>query len=81
MYELARKGIEIKRDPIDIVIYDLELIDYNWPMLKIKVRCSSGTYIRSLAFDIGRKLRCGAYLEELERTAVGKFRIKEAVRI
>ncbi len=81
LYELARAGIEIKRKPALITIYSLELIDYNWPFLTIKVHCSSGTYIRSLAYDIGQKLGCGAYLEELERIAVGNFTINESTRL
>ncbi len=81
LYELARQGIKIKRKPVKINIYDLELLNYSWPFLTIKVHCSSGTYIRSLACDIGKKLGCGAYLEELERTAVGDFTIKEAIKI
>jgi len=81
LYELARQGIEIKRKPVKINIYDLKLLDYSWPFLTIKVHCSSGTYIRSLAYDIGKKLGCGAYLEELERIAVGNFTIKKAIKI
>nr|MDA3839486.1 tRNA pseudouridine(55) synthase TruB [Patescibacteria group bacterium] len=65
LYELARKGIEIERKPSFINIYSINLISYTWPVLKIEVRCSTGTYIRSLAYDIGEKLGCGAYLEEL----------------
>lgn len=79
LYELARKGIEIERKPSKINIYSIKLLDYEWPRLKIAVHCSSGTYIRSLANDIGEKLGCGAYLESLERTAVGDFGIRQAV--
>jgi tRNA pseudouridine55 synthase len=78
LYELARKGIEIERTPVEIEIKELEIMSYARPFLKIRIKCSSGTYIRSLAFDIGRSLACGAYLEELVRTAVGEFRIEEA---
>jgi len=81
LYQLARKGIEIKREPFQIEIFEIELLDYAWPRLKIRVSCSSGTYIRSLASDIGDTLGCGAYLEELRRTRIGKFRIEEAVSI
>ena len=79
LYELARQGIEIEREPVDINIYSIDFLEYEWPLLKIKVRSSSGTYIRSLAYDIGEKLGCGAYLEELERTAIGEFRIENAI--
>ncbi len=81
LYELARQGIEIERGFSEIEIYEIKLIKYEWPILKIKIKCSSGTYIRSLAHDIGRILRCGAYLKELERTSVGEFNIKDSVEI
>ncbi len=78
MYELARKGIEVKREPIDITIHELELINYNWPELEIKVKCSSGTYIRSLAHDIGEALGCGGYLLKLKRTAIGPYLLSQS---
>ncbi|OGF25688.1 tRNA pseudouridine(55) synthase TruB [Candidatus Falkowbacteria bacterium RIFOXYB2_FULL_47_14] len=78
LYELARKGVEVERAPVAINIYELELSSYDWPLLAIRVKCSSGTYIRALAHDIGQALGCGAYLEELTRTAVGDFQIANA---
>ncbi|HAM88214.1 MAG: tRNA pseudouridine synthase B [Candidatus Falkowbacteria bacterium GW2011_GWC2_38_22] len=81
LYELARKGIEIERKAVEINIYELELLEYNYPLLKIRVKCSSGTYIRSLAHDIGQNLGCGAYLTELKRTAVGVFGIEECCEL
>lgn len=80
-YELARKNIKIKPEPIEIEIYELELLNYFWPYLEIKVHCSSGTYIRTLAQDIGEKLGCGGYLEELRRLKIGKFSVEKAVKI
>lgn len=80
LYELARKNIEIEREPSDVEIYDLEILQYKWPILKLRIACSSGTYIRSLAFDIGRKLNCGAYLEELKRTKIGEYRVENSVQ-
>jgi len=80
LYELARKGIEIERQPNEIEIYNIELISYN-PItyhLSLIINCSSGTYIRTLAHDIGHKLGCGAYCEELERTKIGKYSVKDA---
>lgn len=77
-YQFARKGILIKLKPQKIIIYEIKILRYAFPFLEIKVRCSSGTYIRSLAHDIGEKLGCGAYLEELQRTRIGKFSLKEA---
>lgn len=81
LYDLARKGIEIERQPCEIEIYDIKLLDYNYPSLKIEVSCSTGTYIRTLAHDIGQKLGCGAYCEELERTRIGEYKLEDASSI
>lgn len=78
LYELARKGIEIERKPSTIMLHSMIVLDYKPPLLQLRVRCSSGTYIRSLTQDIGQALGCGAYLEELRRTAIGPFRIENA---
>ena len=80
LYELAREGKEIERKPVRVTIHELELVDFAWPLAKIRTRVSSGTYIRALAHDIGQSLGCGAYLEELRRTAVGRFDVQDAVR-
>ena len=81
LYKLARKGVEIKRMPNEINIYDIEILNYSYPIFKLKINCSSGTYIRSLAHDIGHVLGVGAYLKELTRTKIGKYDIGRAVRI
>jgi len=81
LYDLARKGIEIKREAVNIDIKNIELLEYEWPNLRIKVSVSSGTYIRVLAFDIGEVLKTGAYLSKLKRTKIGKFKLDEAVLI
>ncbi|KKQ27737.1 MAG: tRNA pseudouridine synthase B [Candidatus Magasanikbacteria bacterium GW2011_GWC2_37_14] len=78
LYNLARKGITVKRKKNKIQIYNLKLLDYNYPTLKIEVECSAGTYIRTLANDIGKKLGCGAYCEELERTKIGEYKLADA---
>ena len=62
-------------------IFDIKILDYKWPYLKINVVCGSGTYIRSLARDIGEKLGCGGYLANLIRTRVGKFKIVDAKKL
>jgi tRNA pseudouridine55 synthase len=80
-YELARKGIKVKPKPQKVKIYEISILEYKFPYLKIKVKCSSGTYIRSLANDIGEKLGCGAYVEELIRTKIGEFSIENAVEL
>ena len=81
LYELARQGIEIKREPCRIVISELELISYEWPKVKIRVACSSGTYIRSLVYDIGEDLGVGAYMSALLRTRIGSFELAGAVEL
>lgn len=81
MYTLARKGklegIELPKK--EIRINDLALTLYAWPNLSFIVSCSSGTYIRSLARDIGETLGCGGYLTDLRRTRIGSFRVEDAV--
>jgi tRNA pseudouridine55 synthase len=73
LYELARKGITIERQPAEVEIYRINLLEYSWPFLKIEIQCSAGTYIRSLAYDIGQKLGTGAFCAQLERTAIGPY--------
>lgn len=74
-YALARSGQEVKLNPRQVEIYNLEILDYSWPKLKFKVHVSSGTYIRSLINDIGAKLGCGAYMSELRRVKIGEYEI------
>ena len=81
LYELARQGKEIERPAKKITIHKIELQDYTWPILKIIVNCSSGTYIRSIAHDIGQNLGCGAYLKELNRISIGKCKLSTAHEI
>lgn len=76
LYDLARKGQVIHREPKKVTI-DLKILTYSYPYLDICVTCSSGTYIRSIAHDIGKSLGCGAHLAELRRTKVGPFTIDE----
>ncbi len=73
LYTLARQGIEVERKSREIEIYQLEVLDFNEDRLELDVHCSKGTYIRTLAEDIGEALGCGAYLTALERTAVQPF--------
>ncbi len=79
LYDLARKGIVIERVPNEIEIYDIKLLDYSWPILKTEVECSTGTYIRTLANDIGEKLGVGGYCDELERIMIGEHGVGDAV--
>jgi tRNA pseudouridine55 synthase len=76
-YEFARAGEEIELKKAKITIYEMELMEYDMPRIKIRVRCSKGTYIRSLAFEIGEALQSGAYLSSLRRTRSGGYRVEE----
>jgi tRNA pseudouridine55 synthase len=80
-YELAREGKEFELDPVEITIYKIDLLEYEEPILKIKVDCSKGTYIRSLASDLGEELNCGAYLGALKRTKIGDYLLEEAMAL
>ncbi len=81
LYELARAGVEVELKPVPLIIHNIELLNYDWPFLEIRAQCASGTYIRSLARDIGESLGCGGYLEELCRTKIGKFSLDDALEI
>lgn len=77
----VRKGEKIELKPRKVEIKNIKILNYKWPYLEIKIVCGSGTYIRSLARDIGKKLKCGAYLKELERIRVGKFKKKHCLSL
>lgn len=81
LYELARKGIEVEREPRSIVIHALELLEFSGDCVRIRVTCSKGTYIRVLAADIGVLLGCGAHLTALRRTRVGDLEMQNAVTL
>ncbi|MBI5729147.1 MAG: tRNA pseudouridine(55) synthase TruB [Candidatus Magasanikbacteria bacterium] len=78
LYKLARQGKKIERQPSKIEIINTRLVTYSYPELKIEVTCSSGTYIRTLAEDIGKKLGTSAYCEELTRTKIGEYALAQA---
>ena len=78
LYELARRGVSVERAPRAIVIHELALINWTHPTMAICVDCSKGTYIRSLAHDIGERLGCGAYLSNLVRQRTGPFDLDDA---
>ncbi len=75
LYELARRGEEVELEPRKIIIHSFEITEFRLPEIDFKVVCSTGTYIRSLAHDIGQHLQCGGYLSRLRRTAIGEFRV------
>lgn len=80
-YTLAREGRPAAIEPREININQLSIVDYSYPNLKIEVECSSGTYIRALARDIGVRLKTGAYLSNLSRIKIGPYRLDEAVSL
>ncbi|NPA38149.1 MAG: tRNA pseudouridine(55) synthase TruB [Chlorobi bacterium] len=80
-YELARNGDKVEMKSRKVTIYDIELLDYSLPVAKVKVKCSKGTYIRSLAYDIGKELKSGAYLSGLRRTQIGSYSVDDAIGI
>jgi tRNA pseudouridine55 synthase len=78
LYELARKGISIEREAVSLTLF-CELINYEYPYVDLHVTCSKGTYIRSLAHDLGSLLHSGAHLEELTRTRSGPFHLRDCI--
>jgi tRNA pseudouridine55 synthase len=80
-FDYARKGETLELKPRKIVIRNIELISFQLPTAEIKVVCSKGTYIRSLARDIGEELKCGAYLTGLKRTRIGDYKVENAMTV
>lgn len=80
-YELARKSKDVEIQPRTVRIDRIELVQYNLPTIQIKVSCSKGTYIRSLARDLGKSLQSGAYLTDLQRTKVGSVSLQDCLTI
>ncbi|MEA3460154.1 MAG: tRNA pseudouridine(55) synthase TruB [Chloroflexota bacterium] len=81
LYELARRGVTVKRKPRSVTIHGIELLDWASPQFTVRVICSRGTYIRALARDLGEQLGCGAHLTRLIRLASGRFTLDEAVSL
>ncbi len=81
MYELARAGQEIKAKPRDVEIFAYDLLEYDPPKLRCRINCSSGTYIRALARDLGEDLGTGAYVDELKRTQIGEHKLEDATTL
>src|ERR1700722_19541699 len=79
LYKLARKGIEVVREPRLIHIYNFKFSEYHEPMGYFRVACTKGTYVRSLAHELGNKLWCGAHFGSLRRTVSGKFDVANAI--
>ena len=81
LYDLARKGKEVERQPRDITIFELECLEFTGSEAKLRVRCSKGTYIRTLCKDIGEALGCGGCMAALRRVSAGEYTIEEAVSL
>jgi tRNA pseudouridine55 synthase len=78
LYKLARKGIEVVREPRLVHIYNFRLTNYTEPLGTFKLACTKGTYVRSVAHDLGQKIGCGANLATLRRSVAGKFDVADA---
>lgn len=81
LYELARKGQVIDREPRRVHIYDIDIVEMSLPYVKMTVHCSKGTYIRTLCHDIGKKLGCGGTMYDLQRTRVSRFDISGSITL
>jgi tRNA pseudouridine55 synthase len=81
LYKSARKGVEVDREPRFIRVSSFELTGFALPRFDFRLRCSKGTYVRTIAHDLGNKLGCGAHLAALRRTATDKFKIADALTL
>jgi len=81
LYKLARQGIEIEREPREVTVYTIQLLELNGDLAKFEMRCSKGTYVRTIVADIGELLGCGAHVIALRRLAVGPYQTSQMVTI
>ncbi|HWL15997.1 MAG TPA: tRNA pseudouridine(55) synthase TruB [Opitutus sp.] len=81
LYKSARKGVEVEREPRFIRVMSFELTKFGVPRFDFRLRCSKGTYVRTIAHDLGQRLGCGAHLAALRRTATDKFNVTQALTI
>ena len=81
MYEIARKGKTIDIEYREVFVHEFDMLNSNFPEFDFKIKCSKGTYIRSLANDFGKKLKSGAYLKYLERYSIGEYSINKSLTI
>jgi len=75
MYKSARDGQKVPEKHKDVEVYTIEITSFDWPLVSLNIHCSAGTYVRSIAYEMGQRLGCGGYLKDLIRTAVGNFTI------
>ncbi|MGW8247697.1 MAG: tRNA pseudouridine(55) synthase TruB [Acidiferrobacterales bacterium] len=81
LYKLAREGKEVERKPREVTVYRIDLLDFDGEYIELEILCSKGTYVRTIAHDLGKMLGCGAHVVELRRLGVGDFEIEEAVSL
>jgi tRNA pseudouridine55 synthase len=79
LYKLARKGLEVERKPRLVHIYNLRFTRYEEPLASFRIACTKGTYVRSIAHDLGQRIGCGAHLAALRRTDIGRFGVADAL--
>jgi tRNA pseudouridine55 synthase len=79
LYKLARKGVEVEREPRLIHVYNFRFSAYEEPLGHFRLACTKGTYVRSIAHDLGQKIGCGAHLKDLRRLSSGKFEITQGI--
>jgi len=77
-YELARNNVTVELEPVKVHVYELTVLEIDGPLVRLRAHCSGGTYMRSLAHDLGLRLECGAHLESLRRIASGEFELDQA---
>lgn len=77
-YELARSSVAVELEPVRVHVYELTVLEVNGPLARLRAHCSGGTYMRSIAHDLGQALGCGAHLDQLRRTASGEFDLSQA---
>ena len=80
-YDLARRGQEVKLQPRAVRVDAIRLLGYEWPYLDLEIDCGKGTYIRSIARDIGEKLNCGGLVQSLRRTRIGEFTVETGIGV
>lgn len=81
LYKMARKGKEVEREPRFVRISAFDVLGYEEPLIRFHMRCSKGTYVRTVAHDLGERINCGAHLASLRRTASDRFHIRDAVTL
>jgi len=81
LYKLARQGVTVHREPRKVMIHKLQVLDIDGKIAVLRVVCSKGTYIRTLAHDLGRRIGCGAHLQALRRTRIGAYTVDTALSV